>query len=161
LPPQIISIYLVAESLVKFAIWSLTTQGFCLDYFLVYSVCPVIYAAFRSLLLLEFFSTVLRREGYAVLIAGNGLETLEVAEVQSTPRIDILLSDVSRPYMGGIQLAEKLRVLNSGIQVLLTSGLPYKEVADRCGPEFKAEFLAKPFSVSKLAGKINMLAQAA
>ena len=91
---------------------------------------------------------MLCREGYAVLIAGNGLEALEVAEAQSTPRIDILLSDVSRPYMGGIQ-------------VLLTSGLPYKEVADRCGPEFKAEFLAKPFSVSNLAGKINMLAQAA
>ena len=75
----------MAESLVKFAIWSLTTQGFCLDYFLVYSVCPVIYAAFRSLLLLEFFSTVLRREGYTVLIAENGLEVLNLVKAQLNP----------------------------------------------------------------------------
>ena len=110
--------------------------------------------------LLEFFSTVLRREGYNVLTAENGPEALEIAKNRPDQRIDILLSDVSMPYMGGIQLAESLWETRPDIRVLLTSGLPAEEVLLRCGPSFKADFLAKPFSVSDLAGKINMFAEA-
>lgn len=104
---------------------------------------------------------MLRREGYTVLIAQNGLEALNLVKAQLNPRIDILLSDVAMPYMGGIQLAESLRQTHPGLQVLLTSGLPLKEVTNRYGPEFQPEFLTKPFSVSELAGKIRMLTQAA
>jgi len=104
---------------------------------------------------------VLRREGYTVLIAQNGLEALNLVKAQLNPRIDILLSDVAMPYMGGIQLAESLRQTHPGLQVLLAPGLPLKEVTNRCGPEFQPEFLAKPFSVSELAGKIRIFAQAA
>lgn len=109
--------------------------------------------------LLEFFSTVLRREGYNVLTAENGPEALEIAKNRPDQRIDILLSDVSMPYMGGIQLAESLWETRPDIRVLLTSGLPAEEVLFRSGPSFKAEFLAKPFSVSDLAGKIRLLAE--
>ena len=112
-------------------------------------------------LLIEFFSTVLKREGYEVLLAGNGLEALELAQSEPDSLIDILLTDVAMPYMGGIQLAKSLMKIRPEIRVLLTSGLPYDEVTDRCGPEFRSDFLAKPFSVSELAGKIKTLANAA
>ncbi len=111
--------------------------------------------------LLEFFYTVLRREGYDVLLAQNGLEAMELAQSEAHSPIDILLTDVAMPYMGGIQLAESLREIQPGIRVLLTSGLPQKEVSDRCGPDFNGDFLAKPFSVSDLAGKVRNLAPAA
>jgi CheY-like chemotaxis protein len=65
--------------------------------------------------LLEFFSIVLRREGYTVLIAHNGLEAPNLVKVQLKPRIDILLSDVAMPYMGDIQLAESLRETHPGL----------------------------------------------
>ena len=110
--------------------------------------------------LLVFFSTILRREGYTVIAAANGQEALNIAEGRPDEPIHILLSDVAMPYMGGIQLAENLRQTRPDLLVLLTSGLPQKEVSDRCGPEFKAEFLAKPFSVSDLSGKIRVLADA-
>jgi len=61
------------------------------------------------------------------------------------------------PYMGGIQLAGSLKQTHLGLHVSLTSGLPFKEITNRCEPEF----LAKPFSVSGLAGKIRVFAQAA
>ena len=109
--------------------------------------------------LLEFFSTILRREGYSVLSAVNGVEALDIAEARPNDPIHILFSDVAMPYMGGIQLAESLRETRPDIRVLLTSGLPQQEVSDRCGPAFEAEFLAKPFSVSDLAGKIRMLVE--
>ena len=103
----------------------------------------------------------MRREGYAVLIVENGLEALELAEREPEAPIDILLTDVSMPYMGEIQLAKSMMKTRPKLLVLLTSGLPFQEVTDRCGPEFRSDFLAKPFLVSELAGKINTLAKAA
>ena len=110
--------------------------------------------------MLEFLSAVLRRDGYRVLEAENGVEALKVAEDHSDDRIDVLLSDVAMPYMDGIQLAERLREIRPEIQVLLTTGLPIQMVMDRCGPTFKADFLPKPFSVSDLSGKIRRLVEA-
>ena len=107
--------------------------------------------------LLEFFLTVKRREGYPVPIAQNSLETLNLVKAQFNPRIDILISNVAMPFMGGIQLAESPRQTHPSLQVMLTSGLPFTEAMNLCEPEF----LAKSFSVSELAGKISMFAQAA
>lgn len=110
--------------------------------------------------LLEFFSTIMRREGYKVIPAHNGREALEIATSQPDERIDILLSDVAMPYMGGVRLALSLREIQSGIKVLLTSAMPVEEVSSQCGPSFEPEFLAKPFSVSDLTAKINHIAMA-
>ena len=107
--------------------------------------------------LLEFFSVLLRREGYRILVAANGLEALAMVESNPNDRIDILLSDVAMPYMGGIQLAESLMDIWPEIQVLLISGLPHQVILDRCGPSFKPHFLPKPFSVSDISEKIKQL----
>ena len=110
--------------------------------------------------LLEFFSTLLRREGYRILAAANGVEALAIADSNPGDRIDILLSDVAMPYMSGIQLAERLRANRPEIRVLLISGLPKQEILKRCGPSFTHHFLPKPCSVSELAGKVRQLAAA-
>jgi len=109
--------------------------------------------------LLEFFSTVLKRDGYQVFQAGNGVEALEFINSHPDQRIDILLSDVTMPYMGGIQLSEHLKEAWPDVRVLLTSALPQQEVKDRCGPTFTPDFLAKPFSVSDLSGKLKLLSE--
>jgi CheY-like chemotaxis protein len=54
--------------------------------------------------LLEFFSTILRREGYEVITAQNGVEALEIVKGQDGDQIDILFTDVAMPYIGGVQL---------------------------------------------------------
>lgn len=110
--------------------------------------------------LLEFFSTILRREGYEVITAENGVEALDIAKSQPGERIDILLSDVAMPYMGGVQLALNLRKFQPELRVLLTSAMPFQEISNQCGPTFKPEFLAKPFSVSDLTSKIKMISEA-
>lgn len=108
--------------------------------------------------LLEFFSSILKRDGYKVLVAGTGREALEIANSRPDDRIDILLSDVAMPYMSGIQLAGFLKELRPSLPVLLTSGLPHEAVLDRCDPAFKAEFLPKPFSVADLSSIVRRLA---
>lgn len=109
---------------------------------------------------LEFFSTILRREGYEVLRAPNGLVALEIAESRPDRRIDILPSDVAMPYMGGVQLALNLRQIRPHIQVRLTSAMPFQEISNQFGSELQPEFLAKPFSVSDLTAKIKTIVEA-
>ena len=110
--------------------------------------------------LLEFLSVALRREGYRILVAGNGLEALDISNGGQNGCINILLSDVSMPYMGGIQLAECLRETQPDLRVLLISGLPLQEVRDRCGPTFLPNLLSKPFSVSDLTRGVRELTEA-
>lgn len=91
--------------------------------------------------LLELFLTILRREGYTVFPADNGIEALDVARNRGGERIDILLIDVAMLYMSRIQLATKMKEAQSDIRVLLTSALPEHEVSVRCGPDKKNGFL--------------------
>lgn len=109
---------------------------------------------------LEFFSTILRREGYEVLRAPNGLVALEIAESRPDRSIDILPSDVAMPYMDGVQLALNLRQIRPHIQVRLTSAMPFQEISNQFGSELQPEFLAKPFSVSDLTAKIKTIVEA-
>ena len=109
---------------------------------------------------LEFFSTILRREGYEVLRAPNGLVTLGIAESRPDRSIDILPSDVAMPYMDGVQLALNLRQIRPHIQVRLTSAMPFQEISNQFGSELQPEFLAKPFSVSDLTAKIKTIVEA-
>ena len=111
--------------------------------------------------LLEFFSVLLRRDGYRILLAENGMEALAIAESNPNDRIDVLLSDVAMPYMGGIQLAERLREYRPDIEVLLISGLPHEEILNRCSPTLTPHLMPKPFSVAVLSGKVAELAAAA
>ncbi|MCL0053700.1 response regulator [Dehalococcoidia bacterium] len=83
--------------------------------------------------LLEFFLTILHREVYEVLVAVNGREALDLTNGQLDPQIDILLSDVSMPYMVGIELAKALLQTRPDIQVLFPSGMPEQDVLNRGG----------------------------
>ncbi len=110
--------------------------------------------------LLEFFAAILRREGYEVLTAQNGLEAMEIANSRPDVRIDILLSDVAMPYMGGVQLSLNLLEIQPHVEVLLTSAMPFQEISNQFGPKFHPGFLAKPFSVSDLTNKIKTIEEA-
>ena len=110
---------------------------------------------------LEFISALLEREEYDVLVAKNGVEALDIVSCRPNDQIDILLTDVAMPYMGGIQLAKLLKEIWPEIQVLLISGLPHGEILGRCGSSFRPEILPKPFSVSDLSGKLTQLEEAA
>ena len=83
--------------------------------------------------LFEFFLTILRRDRYEVLVSINGREAFDLVSSELDCQIDILLSDVSMPYMGGIELAEALRQTRPDIQVLSTSGMPQQDVLNRAG----------------------------
>jgi PAS domain S-box-containing protein len=92
--------------------------------------------------------TTLTECGYTVLEAENGVQALEAVE-QHGDGIDLLLTDVVMPQMGGLELWGKLEGRFPAMRVLYTSGYTDKVVAG-----FPA-FLKKPFSPEALAAKVQ------
>jgi two-component system cell cycle sensor histidine kinase/response regulator CckA len=83
---------------------------------------------------------LLKRWGYRTLVASNGKQALEMA-AEHTGEIDLLLSDVTMPEMGGQELAEKLTTKRPFIKVILMSGFSRIQVILRKG----WKFIQKPF----------------
>jgi len=96
---------------------------------------------------------LLDRLGYHVLQARNGTEALRVSNDHSG-EINLLLTDVVMPYMGGPELAKAMELTRNHCKVLYTSGytanpLPFSE-GDKEIP-----FLMKPYTSDTLARKVR------
>jgi two-component system cell cycle sensor histidine kinase/response regulator CckA len=95
----------------------------------------------------------LRRKGYTVLHAVDGEEALRLAEHHD--EINLLLTDVLMPNIGGRELAERLTQERPRMKVLFMSG--YTEQTSLGGEAVgqPAAVLQKPFSMDNLARKIR------
>ncbi len=100
-----------------------------------------------------FCRTVLERSGDVGLEAGDGQEALQQAE-RHPGRIDMLVTDVTMPRLGGRELAKRLTRTAPGLRVLFMSG--YAEDLFREGV-LRAEgaFLRKPFSPQVLVQHVG------
>jgi PAS domain S-box-containing protein len=98
---------------------------------------------------------LLEEKGYNVLEAQNGLEALEYIEHYTKP-IDMVLSDVVMPKMGGRALEEKLRELRPEIRFVYMSGYTgWSSESDEAYLSQTANFLEKPFNSKSLLTKVR------
>ena len=97
---------------------------------------------------------VLRGEGYDVLLAADGDEAIALA---ATNRVDVLLTDLTMPGIGGHELADELRARSPGLKVMFMSG--FAEGGDFSASSLPAAtaFLEKPFTFSMLSERIRDL----
>jgi signal transduction histidine kinase/ActR/RegA family two-component response regulator len=95
----------------------------------------------------------LKRLGYKVLEAGDGVQALAIADGH-LGTIDVLITDMIMPKMGGLELAGKLRTKRTGIRTIFMSGYTEAATLDRARLEPDAVLLSKPFSIETLASKI-------
>jgi PAS domain S-box-containing protein len=97
-------------------------------------------------------SRVLRSLGYQLLEAENGFDALTVIAQHGIDAIDLILTDVTMPKMGGRELVERVRAQHPGTRVVFTSGNPG---ADAGLKAFVSQpgtaFLHKPFAPGDLA----------
>jgi CheY-like chemotaxis protein len=98
-------------------------------------------------------STILKGRGYVVLEAGDGREGLSVCEAHHG-KIDLMLSDVVMPELGGRELAERVVAMRPGIKVLFMSGHT-QDVILKEGIQAGTPFLQKPFAPAALAHKVR------
>lgn len=98
---------------------------------------------------------VLREAGYSVLEAVSGEAALETSRAHPGP-VDILLTDVVLPGIGGGELAEQLVRERPSLRVLYTSGYADNPIVQRAVRD-GGSFLQKPFTPRELAGAVRRL----
>ena len=94
----------------------------------------------------------LESKGYTVLPAADGEEALRICQAHEGA-IDLLVSDVVMPRLGGRELAEQIIVLRPRIRVLFLSGYTSDAVVRHGVLEAEVAFLQKPFTVDGLTQK--------
>ena len=105
-------------------------------------------------------SRILRKRGYHVLEARDGRHALDVVR-EFDGRIDILVTDVIMPHVGGRELSEKLAQLIPGVKVLYVSGYTDDALLQRGVLQSGIiNFLEKPFTPEGLANKVREVLEA-
>jgi len=97
---------------------------------------------------------ILKQHGYAVIEAGNGGEALDICEIKDRP-IDLVLTDVVMPYIGGREFIKRLKILRNGFKVLYMSGYTNDVISHHGILEQGVNFIGKPFSSSDLLRKVR------
>lgn len=97
---------------------------------------------------------VLGRAGYQVIAADDGPSALVLCEQQTVP-VEIVVTDLVMPGMGGPDLVERLRILWPSVAVLYLSGDTDDGVDDDRVAADVAGVLAKPFKPSELSSRVR------
>jgi two-component system cell cycle sensor histidine kinase/response regulator CckA len=97
---------------------------------------------------------VLEGDGYRVLVANDGEEAVVIAAADD---VQLLVTDLSMPKLGGRELAEALRAANPGLKVLYMSGYAESGIlSDGVLPPGTA-FIGKPFTLGELTDSVRDL----
>jgi two-component system cell cycle sensor histidine kinase/response regulator CckA len=102
----------------------------------------------------ELGRAMLETYGYSVLLAGDGVAALELAHSHPNP-IELLMTDIVMPRMGGIELAERLSSLRPELEVLYTSG--YNDSGGSLNGVPGSRYLRKPCAMEELARTLREL----
>ncbi|MBA3893008.1 MAG: PAS domain S-box protein [Gemmatimonadales bacterium] len=97
---------------------------------------------------------LLERQGYTVLEARHGADALRIVE-ESGRQIDLVVTDLVMPEMGGKELAERLRAHRPALKVLFMSGYTEKAIAADGVMPPNTGFLEKPFTVEQLMRRLR------
>ncbi|MFC1468199.1 PAS domain S-box protein, partial [Verrucomicrobiota bacterium] len=98
---------------------------------------------------------MLRSLGYTVLSAPNGVEALKVLEQH--PGVDLLVTDVVMPEMGGVELVQQVNQLHPAIKVLFTSGYSEFHIKESNLLDENSNLLQKPFEFAQVADKVRQV----
>jgi two-component system cell cycle sensor histidine kinase/response regulator CckA len=97
---------------------------------------------------------ILERSGYRVLEAEHGAEALAQFETHEGA-IDLVVSDIVMPTMGGREMSERLRAIRPQSRLLFVSGFTDDEVMRQGVIVTDSAYLQKPFSPASLVAKIG------
>jgi two-component system cell cycle sensor histidine kinase/response regulator CckA len=86
------------------------------------------------------------RAGYVLFEASDGAEALALCTAAGAPTIDLVVTDLVMPEMGGLQLGAELRERSPETRILYMSGYTRDAVRRQHVLEAGASFLEKPFT---------------
>jgi PAS domain S-box-containing protein len=104
----------------------------------------------------EAIGVILGMCGYHVLKADHGEQALEISE-KHNGGIDLLITDLVMPKMGGVKLTELLTRLHPQMKVIYMSGYPEDGAFRGQLSENRSVYLQKPVPVEALTQKVRQL----
>ncbi len=107
-----------------------------------------------------FAKEALVKMGYRVYEAANGKKAVELEKfmrIKEKIKIDLLLTDIIMPEMGGRELADLLMKENPDLRVLFTSGYTDNQIVHNGKLQSKLNFIQKPFTIQTLSEKIRQV----
>jgi CheY-like chemotaxis protein len=97
---------------------------------------------------------ILSQKSYRVLEASDGAIALRLA-AGHVGEIDLVLTDVAMPNLGGRGMVEELRELSPGLRVLFMSGYPKEEIFPDKNTANRTPYLQKPFTGETLLSEVR------
>jgi len=101
----------------------------------------------------QMCAKLIRRRGHTAVIAGTALDALAI--VREAGDIDIVVSDVQMPNMGGAELLEALRALNGSLPVIMMTGYGNLLSPAQAFGLGATDYIIKPFEPETLIGSVE------
>ncbi len=102
----------------------------------------------------EMVGEILEQEGFEVLRAEDGSRGLALFEAKRG-RVDVVLLDLSMPGLSGEETFRRLRQIDPGVRVILSSGYDGDEARGRFGASPPFAFIQKPYRPDQLLAEIG------
>ena len=102
--------------------------------------------------LLETFSLILRRRGFRVEIAGDGLAAVDLYRQQN---FDVILMDIVMPKMDGIEALRKIIKMDPEAKVILMTAYSEEESIQIAKSEGARRLIRKPVKIDQLIDMIK------
>ena len=96
----------------------------------------------------------LERSGYTVIAASDGADAVRLFTEQDG-RIEMVITDVVMPGLGGRELVGRLKIMSPRLPVLFVSGYTEEGVRQQGVLDPGAAYLEKPFTPEKLLRKVR------
>jgi signal transduction histidine kinase/ActR/RegA family two-component response regulator len=100
---------------------------------------------------------ILERHGYCVLVAQDGVEALRVGK---STEIDLVVTDLVMPRMGGQEMVRRLQAERAGMKILMMSGYTSDQSFRQRVIDDGLPFLEKPFTPGSLLLKVRAVLDA-
>lgn len=102
----------------------------------------------------DYLESELEFSGFKIIAAKNGEEAFNICLQQD---IDVLVSDISMPDLGGFALLKKLRIIGKSDLPVIFMTAQSSHIYDEFTDLVHVEVLSKPFEVEHLVDKIKMV----
>lgn len=89
----------------------------------------------------------LKRQGYEVLSAPDGISGVETAEKE---QIDLVISDIRMPGLNGLEVLEKVKAMDSHIQVILITAHDDMQSTVMAMQKGAYDYIEKPLEIERL-----------
>ena len=101
----------------------------------------------------QMCAKLIRRRGHSAVIARSSQDAL--ALVRGAGDIDVVISDVQMPQLGGIQLLSRLRAIDESLPVILMTGCGDLVSRDQMLQMGATDYIMKPFDPDVLVASLE------